>query len=656
MTLRVRSRPPSDQYERGEEHPGAVYSRSVVRSSDGQNSHPRRRQTGLVIAALGVVYGDIGTSPLYALRESLSEEHGIAVNPDNVLGVLSLIIWSLIVVITIKYVVLVLRADHDGEGGILALTAQIKPDKQSGWRRSFLVLGLFGTALLYGDGAITPAISVLSAVEGLEVATPVFEPYIIPIAIVILVVLFLVQFRGTGSIGSVFGTVMVAWFAVLAAVGTTHLFDAPEVFAAFDPSHAVGYFADNGFNAFRSLGSVFLVVTGGEALYADLGHFGRAPIRLGWFFYVLPALLLTYLGQGALLIADPTAIRNPFYLMVPSWGLIPLVILATSATVIASQALISGAFSLAFQSVQLDYLPRMRIRRTSETEAGQIYIPAVNWALMVACIGLVIGFGTSSNLAAAYGVAVTTTMVVTTLLFAAVAMDRWHWSPLQAIAVAAPLLVVDIAFLGANLLKIPHGGWFPLVLAAVVFVVMTTWRDGRELIKRNLRRDEVPIQRVFATLDEREIVRVPGTAIYLHPTPGVAPPAFLANLRANHLVHDSVVVLSVKTESVPRVQVAKRLHIEAPCPGVLSITARFGFAEAPNIPKALAASEDPVFDPTDISYLLGRESIVPTAKPFSGSRARERLFVVMHRNASDAANHFHLPRDRVFEVGRIVEI
>ncbi|MGH8927884.1 MAG: potassium transporter Kup, partial [Acidimicrobiia bacterium] len=505
--------------------------------SEGQQTNNKR--IGVIVAAVGVVFGDIGTSPLYAFREALAPGHGISLSEANVIGVLSLIIWALIVVIAIKYVTLVMRADNHGEGGILVLASLLSARFDLRWKRWLFLAGVFGTALLYGEGAITPAISVLSAVEGLEVVTPVFEPYILPITIVILVGLFSVQSRGTAALGRVFGTIMLVWFVVLAVLGAGQILGTPAVWAAFDPRHAVSYMVTNGWAAFVSLGSVVLVVTGAEALYADIGHFGVGPIRIGWFSVVMPALMLTYLGQGALLISSPAAIENPFYLMAPDWGLVPLVILATSASIIASQALISGAFSLTVQAIQLEYFPRLQIRYTSEEEAGQVYLPAVNWALMVVCVGLVLTFRSSSNLAAAYGLAVTGTMVITTLLFASVATDRFGWKPWKTAAVVIPLLVVDIAFLGANVLKIPDGGWFPLTAAAIVYYVMTTWRAGRRLVNDLMRRADVSLKQVFTSWDAKPVTRVHGTAVYLFSEPWVVPPALLSNLAANHTLHEA---------------------------------------------------------------------------------------------------------------------
>jgi KUP system potassium uptake protein len=611
----------------------------------------------LVVAALGVVYGDIGTSPLYAFRESLASEGEIAVTEANVVGILSLIIWSLLIIITVKYVAIVLRADNHGEGGILALSSLIEDRPAVKWRGRLFLLGVFGTALLYGDGAITPAISVLSAVEGLEVVTPFFEPYVIPISVVVLVLLFSVQWRGTHEIGRVFGTVMLIWFGVLALLGAVHIAESPSVLAAFDPRHAWGYFTTNGWAAFRSLGAVFLVVTGGEALYADMGHFGARPIRVGWFVVVLPALLLTYLGQGALLVAHPDAVDNPFFRMVPAWALIPMVVLATSATVIASQALISGAFSLTMQAIQLDYLPRTRLRHTSSDEVGQVYLSAVNWMLMVACVGLVLGFGSSSRLAAAYGVAVTSTMVITTLLLTVVLVDRFGWRRWQAIGLAIPLLVVDVAFFGANILKVPAGGWFPLVVAAVVFFVMTTWKAGRDLVRTLTRRAQVPLEKVFRTWDQHPVARISGTAIYMFPDPHVMPPALLSNIRANHVLHDSVWLVAVHVEEVPRVRPAERFaEISELRHGFTQIIMRFGFNERADVVAALREMDDPIFIPEDTVFVVGRETIRSTARHFTFGRVRERLFTVLHRNAFDAARYYGLPPQRVVEIGRIVEI
>ena len=615
----------------------------------------RGPQTALLLAALGIVFGDIATSPLYAMRETLSERSGIVVDQANVLGVLSLIVWSLIIIIAFKYVTLVLRADNDGEGGILALTTLMRGTRSR--RTTLLVgMGLFGTALLYGDGAITPAISVLSAVEGLGVYRPSLQHWVIPIAIAILVTLFAAQRWGTGIIGAAFGPVMLVWFIVLATLGVWQLVQTPQVLTALDPRHGVHYFQVNGFAAFRSLGAVFLVVTGGEALYADMGHVGVRAIRRGWFGIVMPGLVLAYFGQGALLLRDPAAIDNPFYRMAPEWATGALVILATAATVIASQALISGAFSLTMQAVQIDHLPRMSIRHTSTRHHGQIYVPAVNWLLMIACVALVIGFGSSTKLAAAYGVAVTATMAITTVLFGVVAVQRLGWTRNRALLVLAPLLVVDLAFMGANLLKIPDGGWFPLVVAAAIFLVMVTWKWGRARIAAVGRLDAVPARQVFRSAVESGTRRVPGTAFYLHPRHGQAPPALIVNLRSQHVLHEEVVLVTVEIESVPQVAPARRIEITDLGQGLLVADIRFGFAERPDVPAALRTSDTPVFDLDDAIYFLGREQVRATERGWTSQRVREHLFIVLHRNAADATTWYRLPAERVIEVGALLEL
>lgn len=618
------------------------------------------RSLGLTLAALGVVYGDIGTSPLYALRESLGEAYDIAATRSNVLGVLSLIFWALLLVIAVKYVVFVLRADNEGEGGILALTALISGPRghlDRGWRRRLILLGLFGTALLYGDGAITPAISVLAAVEGLEVVTPLFQPYVIPIAVAILVGLFAVQRRGSGAVGAVFGPVMMVWFVVLAVLGSVHLVSDLSVLAAVNPFYAVHFFTHNGAGAFFTLGSVFLVVTGGEALYADMGHFGVGPIRLGWFSVVMPALLLNYFGQGALIISTPEAVTSPFFLLAPGWGALPLVVLATAATVIASQALITGAFSLTMQAIHLDYSPRMGVTQTSETEQGQIYISAVNWALLATCVGLVIGFGSSANLAAAYGVAVTTTMVVTTLLFGAVMRQRFGWSRWMVSALTVVFLIVDLAFFGANVFKIPSGGWFPLAAGLIMFAVLTTWRHGRQLLYQRTRRSDVPVEEFVANIASRPVSRVPGTGVYMFPDADHVPPSLVANLRHNHILHESVVLLAVRTATTPRVVPARRVRIRNLGIGFWQVTLNYGFAELPDVPHDLEGMTGPLaFQPAYTTYFISRETVRSTIEHSTMARWRERLFALLHRNARSAADHFQLPPNRVVEIGTPIEI
>jgi KUP system potassium uptake protein len=629
----------------------------VAAASSTSPGHGQGGLAGLTVAALGVVYGDIGTSPLYALRETFSEHHDIPVERTSVLGVLSLIFWSLIVVITIKYVLVVMRADNEGEGGILALTALVAPSDEARRRRRQLVLaGIVGAAMLYGDGAITPAISVLSAVEGLRIATPAFSPYVIPISIAILVGLFAIQRRGTEVVGTIFGPLMIAWFGVLAVLGVTQTIGNLEVLAALNPLYAVTFFTTYPLRAFVALGAVILVVTGGEALYADMGHFGIRPIRLGWFAIVLPALVLNYLGQGALLLRDPSAVESPFFLLAPNWALIPLVILATLATIVASQALISGVFSLTSQAIQLGFVPRLEVRHTSADVHGQIYLPAINWTLMVACVGLVIGFGSSASLAAAYGVAVVTTMLITTVLLAFYAREQWKWSVAKTAVVVGLLGIVDLAFLASNLLKIPQGGWFPIVLAAMVTFVMTTWVTGRHYIAQKTKRGRQPQKALIHSLTKSKIPRTQGTAVYLFRTPGAIPPAFLANLRHNHSVHESVVFLAVLTARSPRVHRARREEIEHLGSRFFQVVLTYGFMEEPDVPAALEhLIAEVAFNPNDTTYFLGKERVVATRGIGLGG-LRERVFDFLHRNTRSAADYFQLPPDRVVDIGVLVEI
>ncbi|HEY9518325.1 MAG TPA: potassium transporter Kup [Gemmatimonadales bacterium] len=621
---------------------------------------PRHQALALLsLTALGIVYGDIGTSPLYAVRESFLPAHGLAATPGNILGVLSLIFWSLILVISVKYLGFILRADNRGEGGILALAALATPMARGaqGARPVLIALGLFGTALLYGDGAITPAISVLSAVEGLEVATPLFAPYIIPITIAILVALFASQRHGTALVGRVFGPVTLLWFVTLAVLGISQLAREPSVLAAANPSHAFRFFVHNGARGFVVLGSVFLVVTGGEALYADMGHFGKRPIRLAWFAIVLPALLLNYFGQGALLIHSPGAVSNPFYRMAPEWALYPVVAIATAATIIASQALISGAFSLTMQAVQLGCLPRVTIEHTSASMFGQIYIPGVNWALMVACIGLVLGFGSSSNLAAAYGVAVTTTMVITTVLYFVVARERWRWNRWAVVLVTAAFLTMDLAFWGANLIKIPHGGWFPLVLGGLLLLIMATWRRGRAILTRRLTSDLLPAAAFVADVHRRTPTRVPGTAVFLYSNPEATPPAMLHNLKHNRVLHERILFVSVAVIEEPQVRSADRASVESLGDGFFRVILRYGFMEEPDIPQTLAelGPAGLALRPMETTYFLGRETVVRSR---SGriSRWRAALFGIMNRNATPASSFFRLPPNRVVELGAQIEL
>jgi KUP system potassium uptake protein len=621
---------------------------------------PRGRYLAILsLTALGIVYGDIGTSPLYAMRECFHGPHAIEASAANVFGVMSLIFWALILIISIKYCVFVLRADNRGEGGILALTALATPIKilSRSERTWLVVLGIFGAALLYGDGIITPAISVLGAVEGLNVATPLFAPYVVPATVVIIVALFLIQSRGTAKVGRLFGPVMLVWFVVIAALGVAQAARHPSVFGAFNPAHALDFFLRNGWHGFLVLGTVFLVVTGGEALYADMGHFGKRPIRLVWYSIVLPALMLNYLGQGALLIENPAAAENPFYRLAPAWALYPLIALATCAAIIASQALISGAYSLTMQAVQLGFMPRFKIEHTSSTEMGQIYIPALNWALMVGCLAIVVGFGSSSNLAAAYGVAVTATMVITAVLLGVVARRKWGWSLPLVVAMTGFFLVIDLAFFGANVIKIPHGGWFPLVVGAAIFLLMTTWKKGRRILASRMLSLAVPIEDFLREVAARPPVRVPGTAVFMTGTGTGTPAALEHNLEHNKVLHARVVLLTVKTRQVPHVGPEERVKVETLGQEFYRVVINYGFMEDPNVPAVLADLEVPglAFDPDDTTYFLGRETVIAARNP-GMMLWREKLFALMSRNASSATAYFCLPPDRVVEMGAQVEI
>lgn len=622
-----------------------------------------RRPTGgylvtMSVGALGVVYGDIGTSPLYALRESFLSAAGLEVTRQSVLGILSLMLWSLILVVTLKYLFVVMRADNDGEGGVLALTALVLRGRLRNRTKAALVaLGLFGTALLYGDGMITPAISVLAAVEGLEIVFPAVDQYVVLIAAAILVALFMIQRRGTAAIGAVFGPIMILWFIVLGVLGVGQIAHTPEVLTALNPALAADLFIGHPRLAFLALGGIFLVVTGSEALYADMGHFGKRPIRLGWLTVVLPALALNYLGQGALVLANPGAIDNPFYRLPPSWAVLPLVVLATTATVIASQALISGAYSLTMQAIQLGYLPRQRIDHTSAREFGQIYVPGINWILMIATVGLVVAFGSTSELAAAYGVAVTSTMVITTALVYVVMRQRWGWGRLAAGTLSSVFLVVDLAFFGANILKIPEGGWFPLVIGIIVFTLMVTWKRGRSVLAERLRRAELPIERFIGSIVDHPQRRVPGTAVYMFPEVGATPPALLTNLQHNEVLHETVVLVAVNNVRRARVPQAERATVHALGEGFYQVVLKYGFMQEPDVPEALTniTTTDFGFDPTDATYFLGRETVLPAGGP-GLARWRDHLFSGMHRNAMSASQFFDLPSNRVIEVGRQVEI
>jgi KUP system potassium uptake protein len=630
-------------------------------SADHRAEPTGRRLLALSLLAMGIVYGDIGTSPLYSVRECFFGSHSVPVTHANILGVLSLIFWSLIVVVTVKYHVYVLRFDNRGEGGILALMGLVAMDKARSQkvRRVLMVLGLFGAALLYGDGMITPAISVLSAVEGLEVATPFFKPYVLPITIVILVGLFLFQRRGTAGVGAVFGPVIFVWFTVLALMGIRGILWEPSVLTALNPLHAIRFFIHNGLHGFLVLGAVFLVATGGEALYADLGHFGEKAIQIDWFSVVGPSLMLHYLGQGALLIRNPQAAANPFYLLAPGWALYPLVILATAATVIASQAIISGVFSLTRQAIQLGYLPLMQIVHTSSAEIGQIYMPAVNWALAGATIAVVLGFRSSTNIAGAYGVAVSTTMIITTILAYIVARDRLGWSVATASIVTFLFLIADFAFLGANSAKIAAGGWFPLLVAAIVFVIMTTWRKGRQVLAAKLREDALTPELFIQSLGARPPQRVPGTAVFMHRNRQVIPAALLHSMKHYKVLHQTIILLTIENEEVSHLRNAERLEVESLGCNIYRITGRYGYMEDIDVPALLdLAAQDggPPVPPMDTTYFLGRETLIITKKPSGMASWREKIFASMMRNAETAARFFRLPPNRVVELGAQIEM
>jgi len=636
-----------------------------MNAQEGTGPHGGRSSLlPLTLTALGVVYGDIGTSPLYALRECFFGSHGVPPTQENVLGVLSLVVYALLIVISIKYIAVVMHADNQGEGGILALTALLpgRNGAREGTRgvalgRPILIaLGIFGAALLYGDGMITPAISILSAVEGLQVATPVFEPWVVPVSVAILIALFVIQRHGTHRVGGLFGPVMVLWFVTIATLGVVWIIRAPQVLAAVNPWHAITFFGEHGWHGFIVLGTVFLVVTGGEALYADMGHFGRRPIRLAWFVLVLPALLINYFGQGALLLNDASA-SQPFFLMAPSWALFPLVGLSTAAAVIASQALISGAFSLTRQAIQLGYVPRLDVEHTSAREMGQVYVPQVNWGLMVCTIAMVIGFGSSGNLSAAYGIAVTMTMVITAILLHVVATERWHWPVPMALAVTAVFLTIDLAFFGANLVKVGQGGWVTLVIAALLFTMMTTWKTGRRLVAERLTARAFPLEDFMAAVAATPPTRVSGTAVFMTAQPRGTPPALAHNLRYNKILHEHVIVLTVTTAPVPYVAPKDQISIQSFGHGVYNVRAQYGFMQDPNVPEALmlARSQGVDLDPDDVIYFLGRETILVT-KRHGMATWRERLFVLMARNAVRATAFFRLPPERVVELGVQVEM
>jgi KUP system potassium uptake protein len=617
----------------------------------------------LSLGALGVVYGDIGTSPLYALKECFNGPHGVPPTPENVLGVLSLVFWSMTFVVSVKYLTFVMMADNRGEGGILALMALVGQTGTSRRGRGILLLlALFGAALLYGDGVITPAISVLGAIEGLAVAAPSLGHVVVPVTVVILALLFLFQRRGTAMVGAVFGPIMLVWFLCIAVIGVWGIVQDASVLGAVSPHHAVRFFVAHRLHGFLVLGAVVLVITGGEALYADMGHFGRRPIRAAWLCVAMPALMLNYFGQGAILLREPAAARNPFFLVVPSWALYPMIGIATAAAIVASQALISGAFSLTNQAVQLGYSPRVTIRHTSQSEFGQIYIPEVNWALGVATVLLVLGFKTSSNLAAAYGIAVTGTMTITTLLFHRVARDRWHWPRWATWPLSTLFLVVDLSFFSANFVKIEEGGWFPLAAAAAVFTLLTTWKRGRDALRAQIEGAGLPLELFLPDLQRKPPLRVAGTAVFMTSNPGSVPPVLLHHLKHNKVLHERVLLVSVLNEDIPAVSDSERLTTKVLGGGFYQVVGRYGFMETPNVPALLAsmplwAIPGPRIElsPMETTYYLGRETLLPTG-PSRLAGWRKRLFIIMARNARTASAFFGLPPNRVVEMGAQIQL
>ncbi len=660
------SHPKQPRHHLTTSHPNHDSGSQPDASSETGTSHggttARWHLAGLTLAALGVVYGDIGTSPLYTLKECFDGHHGVAVTHGNILGVVSLLIWSLILIVAVKYVGLILTADNRGEGGIFALLSLAFPERgRPGEKplgaRVMMGLGLFGAVMLYGDGMITPAISVLGAVEGLTVLQPRLESWVVPLSSIILAMLFLVQKAGTAAVGRVFGIVMIAWFTALAALGIPQLARHPEILSALNPFHGLGFLLAGKWSVFPVLGSVVLVITGGEALYADMGHFGRRPIRIAWFGLVFPALIVNYLGQGALLLHNPDAAVNPFFNLGPKWMLIPMIGLATAAAIIASQALISGAFSLTMQGMQLGYIPRMAIEHTSERERGQVYMPQVNAGLAMACLGLVMGFQTSSRLASAYGIAVTLTMTITTLLFLVAARRCWNWRWTTILAVGVPLLVLELSFLSANALKILHGGWFPLVIGIVLYATMRTWKQGREILGRKIQSVAVPIQTLIQSVQRREPTRVQGTAIYLSGNADGTPLALLHNLKLNKVLHERVILLTLQGVEAARVSDSGRVDIEPLPEGFWRVRARFGFFEEPDIQKVLdlCTKKGLPIRIMETAFLLSRETIVLSDQS-RFPRWRQLLFGILSRNAQSATAFFRLPASRVVELGMQMEL
>lgn len=612
----------------------------------------------LAVGTVGVVYGDIGTSPLYTIKEIFNGSYPSQPNPENILGALSLIFWALTIVISLKYLTFILRADNRGEGGIMALMSLALHRRHRRRQRTWImIVGLFGTALFYGDGLIAPAISVLSAIEGLEVATPALHRYVRPVAIAVLVLLFSLQRRGTARVGFLFGPVMSLWFIAIAALGVRSFWQNPEVLTALNPVHAVAFFAHHGWNGLFVLGAVVLALTGGEALYADMGHFGRRPIRLTWYFFVLPSLMCNYLGQGALLLRDPGAIQNPFYLLVPDAWLYPMIGLSTVATVIASQAVISGTFSITRQAIQLDYMPRQRMVHTSDSEIGQIFVPSINRLLLIGVIGLVLLFESSSKLAAAYGIAVTGAMAIDTILAYLVAVDTWKWAARWAGLLMGTFLLVDLSFFAANLPKIPHGGWFPLILATLIFSVMWTWRRGREALQHRLQNESMSLGSFLEQISAHRPPRTPGTAIYLNSRHLSLPFALLKNYEHNRVLHERVVLLTILFQDVPYIAENDRLMIENLEQNFFRVTARYGFKQNPNVPRALAmcGRVGLIIDIDEATFFLGRETLIPRRRP-KWHGWQELVFISLFRNAASPIQFFRLPPHRVLELGTVVTV
>ncbi|MFM0193052.1 potassium transporter Kup [Paraburkholderia strydomiana] len=619
----------------------------------------KNSMAALTLAAIGIVYGDIGTSPLYTMKEVFAKHHGLSPVPVNVLGVVSLILWGLIIVISLKYVTLVLRADNRGEGGIMAMTALALSSvtQKSRWYYPVMLLGMVGAGLFFGDGVITPAISVLSAIEGLEVAAPALEPYVIPVTLAVLVALYLLQRRGTAGIGKWFGPIVLVWFITLAAMGVANIAKNPFILIAFNPLHALGFLIHNGWLAFVALGAVVLALTGAEALYADMGHFGKKTVRLAWFSIVAPALALNYLGQGALLLSNPAAVSNPFFLQLGPWSVYPLVVLSTMATVIASQATISGAFSVTQQAIALGFLPRMRIRQTSESHKGQIYIPLVNWLQLTAVILAVVGFGSSSNLASAYGIAATATMLTTTLLTFFVVRFGWKFPLLLSVAATGFFLTIDVALFSSTSLKIISGGWFTLTISALMVMLMLTWRRGRELVFQSLQRQLIPLDDFLQSLFINPPLRVPGTAVFFRAEGDGAPHALLHNLLHNQVLHERTIFLTVYATDIPRVPDRERIKVVPHGHNCYQVNVYYGFSDERDIPRALQEGRHAglSIDPMQTSFFIARQTVLATPKA-GMALWREALYSAMSRNARDAADYFKIPPNRVIELGAQVEI